>query len=62
MRILETKKIRQTMGLNQKEFAEALGLSRMSITNWETGRSEPSPDTIKKLIAFCKENKIRITR
>lgn len=62
MRILETKKIRQTMGLTQKEFADELGLSRMAVAKWETNISEPSPATIKKLIAFCQKNKIRITR
>ena len=62
MKIFETKKIRKTMGLTQKEFAEELGLSRMAVAKWEANISEPSADTIKKLIKFCKENKIRITR
>lgn len=62
MEIFETKKIRLTMGLSQEEFASALGISRMAITKWERGKSIPSPDNIKKLIAFCKENGITITR
>lgn len=62
MRIEETKKIRLTMGLKQNEFAEAVGVSRATVSNWERGFVVPDPDNIKKLIAFCKENKIRITR
>lgn len=62
MRIEEVKKIRLTMGLKQVEFAKALGVSKTSIINWERGYVVPDPDNIKKLIEFCKENKIRITR
>ena len=62
MRIEEVKKIRLTMGLKQMEFAEALGVTKTTIVNWERGYVIPDPDNIKKLIAFCKENKIRITR
>lgn len=62
MRIEETKKIRRTVGMTQEEFAKELGLSRMTIAFWEIGKYEPSPMAIKRLIEFCKEHKIRITR
>lgn len=62
MRITEVKKIRQTMGFSQEEFSKELGISRIAISNLETGLYKPSPATIKKLIAFCQKNKIRITR
>lgn len=62
MRIEETKKIRLTMGLKQDEFAKAVGVSRATVSNWERGFVVPDPDNIKKLIEFCKANKIRITR
>ena len=62
MKITEIKKIRQTMGFSQEEFSKELGISRIAISNLETGLYEPSPATIKKLIAFCQKNKIRITR
>lgn len=62
MRIEETKKIRKTMGLTQTEFAKILDVTKTTVCNWETGVYEPSPEAIKKLITFCKENKIRITR
>lgn len=62
MRIEETKKIRRTVGMNQIEFAKAIGVCKTTISNWETGLYEPTPDHIKRLIEFCKEHKIRITR
>lgn len=60
MTITETKKIRKSMGLSQKEFAEKLGFAKTTICNWETGLFSPSPSAIKQLIKFCEKNKIRI--
>lgn len=62
MRIEETKKIRKTMGLSQTEFAKVLGVTKTTVSNWETGVFEPSTNTIKKLIEFCKQHDITITR
>ena len=56
----QVKKIRLAKGLQQDEFAEKLGVSRTTISNWETGLIEPSAKGIKKLLAYCKENKIKI--
>lgn len=56
----QVKKIRLAKGLQQDEFAEKLGVSRTTISNWETGLIEPSAKGIKKLLAYCKENKIRV--
>lgn len=46
------REIRQTLGLNQNDFAEALNLKRNSITQIETGRRNPSDRT---LLDICKE-------
>ena len=62
MTVDEVKKIRRSVGMNQSEFAEIIGVSRTTISYWENGLKEPYPSNIKKIIEFCKENKIRITR
>lgn len=35
--------LRKTRGLTQQEVADACGVSRQAVTQWETGRSTPSP-------------------
>jgi transcriptional regulator with XRE-family HTH domain len=35
------RKARDTTGLNQKDFASAIGASEGSIATWETGRAKP---------------------
>ena len=44
--------IRQKLGLNMQEFAEKVGVSRMTVFRWETGRTSPLPvyeKTLKRL-------------
>jgi transcriptional regulator with XRE-family HTH domain len=43
--------LRISAGLSQKEFAEALGLSQVSVWQWEHGESLPTAD---KLPAIAK--------
>lgn len=40
---LESKlmRLRTLRRMTQKELANALGVDRVTVTNWETGRSEP---------------------
>lgn len=54
------RKIRLSMGLDQKEFGAVLGVSQVTVCYWETGAVEPSAKSIKKILEFCKENKIRV--
>lgn len=35
------RKSRETTGMDQAAFADAIGVSRQSITNWETGKHAP---------------------
>ncbi len=42
-RIIE---LRKKSGLSQEEFAEKLGLSRQSISKWETGEAIPDVDNL----------------
>lgn len=56
----QVRKIRLARGLDQTEFANILGVSKTTICNWETGLKEPSARSIKKLLAYCEENKIKV--
>lgn len=46
------KLAREMAGLKQGEAAEALGLDQGSISEWETGKVEPSPGALVKLAAL----------
>jgi len=40
------RKLRQTLGLSQASFAQELGVKQRTVSNWETGRNEPSIETL----------------
>ena len=46
---VNVKAERESLGMTQKAFANALGVSKRTVEAWETGRSTPSP-TAKNLI------------
>lgn len=46
---MDIKAIRKELGMTQERFAEAIGISRNVIANYERGRYEPSPEIIKKV-------------
>lgn len=48
-RILE---LRTRRGLSQAELAEMLGVTNKAVSKWETGRSKPTTDGIRKLAAL----------
>ena len=43
------KKLRQTKGWTRAELAEIAGVSRPSVWGWETGRTEPRLDALRRL-------------
>ncbi|MBG9624509.1 MULTISPECIES: DNA (cytosine-5-)-methyltransferase [Bacillus] len=55
---LEIKNKRQRLGLTQKEFADALGLSKngdRTLRRWENGESEPSMLEFQSILNFPEE-------
>lgn len=46
------KQLRKEKGIYQKELAEYLGVSRPTITQYESGTRKPDPDTLKKIATF----------
>lgn len=59
MAIMDIPKIciaacRVNAGLNQREFAEKVGVSLATITNWEAGKSEPDLSELRKISQISK--------
>ena len=46
------QELRKSRGLTQEELAEALFVSRTSISKWESGRGYPSIDSLKEISKF----------
>lgn len=46
------KEARKRIGYTQAQTASSLGLSRINITNYELGRTQPDIETLGKLIDF----------
>ena len=45
-------RIRKMAGLSQEEFAEKIGVTRQTVSNWELGEKLPRSDKIKKICDF----------
>lgn len=46
------KKLRENLGLNQKQIAEKLNIPRTTYSGYEHGRREPDFETLKKIAVF----------
>ncbi len=44
--------LREKQGLSQRQVAEVLGLDRSTYTYYETGKTEPSLQTLRRLVAL----------
>ena len=44
---------RAFVGMNRKEFSEALGIPYRTVTNYENGSREPGSDYISKVADYC---------
>ncbi len=44
---------RESVGMNRKEFANAIGMSYRTITNYEGGINEPSVSYLAAVAVFC---------
>lgn len=52
------KNVRLESILSQEAFAKKLGVSQITITRWETGKSVPNYSAMQRLIAYCKKYNI----
>lgn len=56
------KNIRNSVNMNQEQFAESLGTTVLSINRWENGKTEPNKMAQKQLYQFCKNNSIDLAK
>ena len=63
--IMTVKEIREKLGLTQEKFASRLGISFVTVSRWEKGKSSPSPLAQEKLNRLenqiNKENRVIIS-
>lgn len=57
MWLVNLRKLRKEKGLTQGELAQAVGLKRYNITNYELGRTEPNIQTLKHLTDYIEHDK-----
>ncbi len=43
------RKIRTAKGITQEQLAEQMNLTRQAISSWETGKTEPDSEAMKKM-------------
>lgn len=56
----QVKKIRLLSHLLQKEFGDLLGVSKCTVSCWETGKTKVSIPNQRKIIQFCEKYGIDI--
>lgn len=52
------KTIRQTVGMSQEQFADALSTTALSVNRWENGKTQPNKMAQTQLFEFCKKNNV----
>jgi len=56
MKGLEIRSIRKKLGKTQAEFAELVNVSKNSVQLWETGKRNPSPNTVLLIKSLNKKH------
>lgn len=56
----EIKKLRIALCLNQREFAQELGITISSVSYYEKGTRQPSFSTVRKIMALAKKKGLKI--
>lgn len=49
---MDIKKLRREKGLTQSELADMLGVSKVTVSGWETGKWSPAPAQVKAISDF----------
>ena len=49
---IRLKELRKERGVSQVEIAKMLNMSKMAVSHWEKGNSEPSIEQLKVLAQF----------
>ena len=48
------QKLRESIGLNQREFSDRIGISKQCLSKWENGRGVPTPEMLVRLANIFK--------
>lgn len=56
------KKIRESLVMDQKEFAQVLGISPSTYWHYENGTHKPRTKVLRKIIDICKKNNLKFAR
>lgn len=51
-RRLDIRRLRESLGMSQRDLAARLGLSPAAVAQWETGKNKPSMDNLLALAAI----------
>ena len=54
------KELRKKKGIQQKELAFEIGVSCPTVSEWETGKKDPSGERLQKLAAFFQVDELDI--
>lgn len=54
------KELRKQKGIQQKELALEIGVSRPTVSDWESGKKDPSGERLKKLAQFFDVDELTI--
>ena len=46
---ISLKAVRTNTGMTQKEWAEKLGVTDVTVNNWENGKTEPTLSQLRKM-------------
>ena len=60
-KINKLKKIRDTLGETQEQFAHLLGCTFVTVSNWERSKHFPSKKYVDKIIAVARKRGIKLT-
>ena len=52
------RELRRKCLLSQHDFADALGVSSVTVNRWECGKSKPNYKAMKRIDNYCKLHKI----
>lgn len=55
----KVKKVRAKLMVSQEEFAKLIGVTRITVTRWESQGYQPKFLTEQKFENFCVENNIK---
>ncbi len=53
------KELRKRLGLTQEQFAQKVGVTFVTMNNWEKGHRRPHPFLLKKLLSMANKSGVK---